>query len=86
MRMNTRRTILFVQNFKQIYIGPFSVYFLKMKTKTKLYLLNDFIHYSKQMTHLINCHKTRALPTNAIYALQTFVDDDPHHNALNLLI
>ena len=29
---------------------------------------------------------TRAPPTDAIYALQMFVDNDPHHNILNLFI
>ena len=29
---------------------------------------------------------TRAPPTDAIYALQTFVDNDYHHNALNSFI
>ena len=34
----------------------------------------------------INGSKTRAPPTDAIYDLQTFVDNDSHHNALNLFI
>ena len=29
---------------------------------------------------------TKATPTDAIYALQMFVDNDPHHNVLTLFI